>query len=79
MTKINYYEFESEVRCITEIPPEDNATTKSIKVDLNALIEEVYISPFAEETGFIEIIEFLKQKNKLDFNICISGVNDTWI
>lgn len=79
MTKNNYYEFESEVRCITEIGNDDPATSKNIKVDLDELIEEVYISPFAEKSGLLEIIEFLKEKNNLSFKICISGVNDTWI
>lgn len=79
LTKNNYYEFESEVRCITSILKDDEKTTKNIKVDLNELIEDVYISPFAEKSGLIELIEFLKEKNKLNFNIRISGVNDTWI
>lgn len=79
LTKHNYYEFETEVRCITEVNNEDNLTFKNIKVDLNDLIDEVYISPFANETGLGEIIEFLKQKNNLKFKISVSGVNDKWI
>lgn len=79
LTKNNYYEFESEVRCITRILQDDKQTTKNIKVDLNELIEDVYISPFAEKRGLIEIIEFLREKHNLNFNIKISGVNDTWI
>lgn len=79
MTKHNYYEFETEVRCISEIAHDDDSLYKNIKVDLNVLIEEVYISPFAYETGLAEIIEFLKAKNKLNFKISISGVNDKWI
>lgn len=79
LTKNNYYEFEAEVRCITEISNDETTTTKNVKVDLNELIEEVYISPFAEKTGLTEIIEFLKEKYNLNFKISISGVNDTWI
>ncbi len=79
LTKHNYYEFETEVRCITVIDNDDNSTFKNIKVDLNDLIDEIYISPFASETGLGEIIEFLKQKNNLNFKISISGVNDKWI
>jgi hypothetical protein len=80
LVKNNYYEFESEVRCITEISDSESiATFKNIDIDLNVLIEEVYISPFAYETGIIEIIEFIKIKNNLDFKIKISGVNDKWI
>lgn len=79
MTKHNYYEFETEVRCIAEISDEDEPSSKKIKVDLNELIDEIYISPFAHETGLIEIIEFLKEKNNLSFKITISKVNDKWI
>lgn len=79
LVKNNYYEFESEVRCIAELESEDNSTFKNISVDLIDLIDEVYISPFAEETGLIEIINFLKEKNKLDFAIKISGINDSWL
>lgn len=80
LTKNNYYEFESEVRCITEVShKEPNVTFKNIDVNLNDLIEEVYISPFAYEIGFIEIIEFIKSKNNLDFTIKVSGINDKWI
>lgn len=73
LNKHHYYSFESEVRCITTGSP------KEIKIDLNELIAEVYISPFAEKSGLLDIINFLKQKNKLTFEIKTSGVNDTWI
>ena len=77
LVKNNYYEFESEVRCITEVlEDEPSVTFKNIEVDLNILIEEVFISPFASETGIIDIIEFIKEKNNLDFKIKVSGVND---
>ncbi|UUV20447.1 hypothetical protein [Paenimyroides aestuarii] len=79
LNKHNYYEFEKEVRCIIQIKNDDTTTSKNIRVDLKELIEEIYITPFAEKTGLIEIIEYLRDKNKLDFKISISGVNDNWI
>lgn len=80
LVKHNYYDFEYEVRCITEIGDADKGITfKNIDVDLNNLIDEIYISPFASETGFTEIIEFLRTKYSLDFKIQISGVNDKWL
>lgn len=79
LTKHNYYEFESEVRCITMIYENEKYYFKNIEVDLNTLIEEVYISPFAYESGIIDTIEFLKIKKSLKFDIKISGVNDNWI
>lgn len=77
--KSRYYEFESEVRCITESASDENSTFKNIRVDLNELIDEVYVSPFAQETGLLEIIEDLKVKKQLSFNIRISGINDNWL
>lgn len=80
LVKHNYYTFESEVRCIFEAKPTDPPSTgRAINVDLNSLIKEIYISPFAYDKGFVDIIEFLKQKNKLDFKVCKSGVNDKWL
>ncbi|MDR6968893.1 hypothetical protein J2X31_002919 [Flavobacterium arsenatis] len=81
LVKHNYYEFESEVRCIHQLPegknlPED---THRIPVNLGTLIEEVYISPFASKTGFLKIIEYLRDQAGLDFKISVSGVNDRWI
>jgi len=56
LVKHNYYDFESEVRCITEIKTEEMGETfKKIKVELNTLIEDVYISPFSSQVGFVEI------------------------
>jgi hypothetical protein len=78
MVKHHYYEFESEVRCITSLNKKKGHTHR-IEVDLNELIKEIYISPFASKTGLISIIEFLKEKYGLNFKINISGVNDTWI
>lgn len=82
LVKHHYYEFEQEVRCINQLSDKVNnelEDTKRIKVDLNELIKEIYISPFASKGGFLSVIEFLKRKHKLNFKINISGVNDTWI
>lgn len=79
LVKHNYYEFESEVRCITELGKDDKDVFKNIDVDLNILIDEIYISPFAEETGFREILDYLKSKHNLNFKIQTSGVNDKWL
>lgn len=79
LVKHNYYEFESEVRCITELKQDAKDMFKNIDVDLNTLIEDVYISPFAIEAGFHEILEFLKTKYRLTFNIKTSGINDSWL
>lgn len=80
LTKHIYYSFEREVRCLTRLEDnEKNINFKNIKVDLNELIEDVYLSPFAFESGLHEIIEHLKEKHKLQFNIKMSGINDSWL
>jgi hypothetical protein len=76
LNKHKYYEFESEVRCISTLKEDDSKTFKLFDVDLNELIQEVYISPSADQKGIAEILEFLKQKNGLNFKINVSGVND---
>jgi len=77
--KSRYYEFESEVRCIAKHKDGDYSTYKSIDVDLNELIDEVFVSPFAQETGLIEIIDHLRTKHGLNFKTKISGINDKWL
>ena len=80
LTKHNYYSFEREVRCLTKLKEnEKNINFKNVDVNLNTLIEDVYLSPFAFESGLHEIIEFLKSKHNLNFNIKMSGINDTWL
>jgi hypothetical protein len=79
LVKNIYYEFESEVRCIADLPYDDKSSYKLIDVDLNDLIEEIYISPFAYETDIIDMIEFLKSKHNLNFKVNKSGINDNWI
>lgn len=82
LVKHNYYEYEMEVRCITEKEAkyESRKNHNRIKVILSDLIEEVYVSPFAyNQTDLISIIEYLKEKYSLKFQIKISGVNDHWL
>ncbi|MFP8490014.1 hypothetical protein ACKGJO_13075 [Gracilimonas sp. Q87] len=79
LTKHIYYNFEQEVRCLTRIGDDENLRFKNINVNLNELLEEVYLSPFAIEYGLQEIIEFLKEKHQLKFKIKKSEINDTWL
>lgn len=80
LAKHNYYTFEKEVRCILETSSEPaTVNAHHVDVDLKALISDIYISPFANKKGLVEIIEFLKQKAGLNFKIRISGINDTWL
>lgn len=58
---------------------EKNPGFRKILVDLNELIEEVYISPFAYEAGLYEIVEFLKEKHKLNYKVKMCGINDSWL
>ena len=79
LIKHNYYDFESEVRCITSLKKDDKEPFKNIDVDLNTLIDEIYISPFAIEAGFQDLLEHLKEKYTLDFTVQTSGVKDKWL
>ena len=79
LTKNVHYSFENEVRCLTRLEDEENLKSKNIKVNLNELIDEVYLSPFAFESGLHEVIELLKDKHKLNFNIKMSEISDSWL
>jgi|SRR5690606_1891347 len=80
LTKHIYYSFEQEVRCLIKIEEQNSVYDfKNVAVDLDVLIEEVYLSPFAFDSGLNEIIEFLKDKHRLNFNIKKSGINDSWL
>ena len=72
LTKLDYYSFENEIRCITENV--DNL----IKVDLNILIKNIYISPYAND-DFVKLLNLLKEEYNLDFNINKSGIRDKWL
>lgn len=79
ITKNKYYEFESEVRCLILLEEKDDKDAKEIKVNLNNIIKEVYLSPFAFQTGLYDVIDFLKKKHKLIFKIKKSKINDNWL
>jgi len=79
VNKNKFYEFEKEVRCLILLDNDENVSSKSVEVDLNVLIKEVYLSPFAVETGLLEVIEFLRDKHNLNFTINKSNINDTWL
>jgi hypothetical protein len=79
LTKNIYYNFEKEVRCLTRLEDDKTLRFKNIKVDLNELIDEVYLSPFAFESGLHEVIELLREKHKLNFKIRMSGISDSWL
>lgn len=63
-TKKPFYEFEKELRIFIlnyplseggKIPPYDISVGRNVKVDLKTLINQVYISPFADESFRIEV------------------------
>ena len=72
LTKLDYYSFENEIRCITE-----NGDSL-IKVDLNILIKNIYISPYANN-DFVKLLNLLKEEYNLNFNINKSGIRDKWL
>ncbi len=79
LTKNIHYNFEKEVRCLTKLKDGENLRFKNINVDLNELIEEVYLSPFAFESGLHEVIELLRDKHNLKFVIKMSEISDSWL
>lgn len=78
LTKLDYYEFENELRCITLTHNDEEATSKLVEVDLNVLIKKIHISPNSKPE-FKKIINLLKNEYKLSFEVCISKVNDNWL
>ena len=72
-TKKPFYDFEKELRLFIlnyplseggTKPPYDLSKGRNVKVDLNTLIQEIYISPFADES-YIKEIKGLLKKHKL--------------
>ncbi len=78
VTKLDYYEFENELRCITVTTEDEIAESKLVEVDLNVLIKKIHISPNSKPE-FRKLIELLKKEYKLGFEICYSKVNDDWL
>jgi hypothetical protein len=65
------------VRCIADLPYDDKSSYKLIDVDLNDLIEEIYISPFAYETDIIDMIEYSNKSIRGEwFNLDINELNE---
>ena len=85
INKFNYYNFENELRIVNFIPgklksnfPENiEGGDILVPVDLNCLIESIYLAPNASETEYNYISQLLKENN-LSKNIMISGINDNW-
>jgi hypothetical protein len=78
VTKLDFYGFENEIRCVTTTGQEEEAGNKLVEVDLNILIKKIHISPNSKPE-FIKLIELLKKVYKLDFEIAYSKVNDSWL
>ena len=78
LNKHEYYNFEKEIRCITNCLPDEEVGCKLIEVDLKELIQEIYISPNSKPE-YIKLLEMLKTQYKIDFKIKLSEVNDSWL
>lgn len=75
ITKLDFYKFENEIRCITITESNEDAKSKLVEVDLYTLIKKAHISPNSK-IEFLKLIELLKKENGLDFEICYSKIND---
>jgi len=78
VTKLDFYKFENELRCITITKDDEIAESKLVDVDLNILIKKIHISPNSKPE-FRKLIELLKKEYKLEFEICYSKVSDSWL
>ena len=78
ITKLDFYKFENEIRCITIIQDHELSKSKLIEVDLNLLIKRIHISPNSKPE-FRKLLEILKKEYKLNFEISYSKINDSWL
>jgi len=78
ITKLDFYKFENELRCMTTLKDDEISTSKLIKVDLKSLIKKVHISPNSNPE-FLKLIKLLKKEYELTFEICYSKINDSWL
>lgn len=78
ITKRDYYSFENEIRCITVNEEYEINRENLIDVDLNILIKKIHISPNSKPE-FFKLIELIKKEYKLNFEICYSKINDSWL
>lgn len=85
INKFNYYCFENELRMLNIIPanlksqyPEINKGDDIlVPVDLDCLIDSIYLAPNATQTEYDNVVQLLKENN-LSKDIMISGINDKW-
>lgn len=84
-TKKPFYDFEKELRLFVlnyplseggTAPPYNIHFGRSVKVDINELIHEVYISPFATEEYYHEIDKLLNGNKLQGFTIKVSEIRD---
>lgn len=78
VTKLDYYSFENEIRCITVNEDYEKNKDNLVDVDLNILIKKIHISPNSKPE-FLKLIELLKKEYKLNLEICYSKINDNWL
>ncbi|MDR6160137.1 hypothetical protein QF023_003653 [Chryseobacterium sp. SLBN-27] len=78
LTKLDYYSFENEIRCITSCGIDEEKCSKLIEVDINILIKEVFISPNTKPE-FKKLLELLRREYYLNYEIKFSEVNDSWL
>lgn len=78
VTKLDFYKFENELRCITITNDDEEAESKLVETNLDTLIKKIHISPNSKPE-FRKLLEILKREYKLEFEICYSKVSDTWL
>jgi len=78
ITKLDFYKFENELRCMTILKDDEISTSKLIEVDLKILIKKVHISPNSKPE-FLKLIKLLKKEYELNFEISYSKINDSWL
>ena len=78
LVKLDYYEFEKEIRCITSCRNDEDRENKLVAIDLNELLKTILISPNSKPE-FIKLIEIIKKEYNLNFKVELSEVNDSWL
>ena len=82
MQKSAYYQPENELRIISnnisQSGRKSDVDFNKVKVDLNILIDEIYISPKATQDHKTQV-EGLLYANNLRKSVLVSGINDKWL
>lgn len=78
LVKLDYYEFEKEIRCITSCTNDEVKESKLVAVDLNELLKTILISPNSKPE-FIKLLEIVRKEYNLNFKVELSEVNDYWL